>query len=132
MKQGKQGSISAFGGSSLLAAFGILCLVVLAMLSITSVQADRSQSQALAESTADYYAADRQAQTVFARLRLGETLEGVSREGDTYRFRCSMGDTQVLEVVVQKAGERWQVLRWQAVSTMAYTENETLPVWDGS
>ena len=127
MKQGKQGSISAFGGSSLLAAFGILCLVVLAMLGITTVQSDRRQADASVQSVADFYTADRMAQNIYARLKLGEVPEGVEVDGDIYRYSCSVSDSQVLEVEVQKREDGWEVLRWQAVNTAEYGE-ETLPV----
>lgn len=120
-----------FGGGTLLAAFGILCLVVLAMLAITSVQSDRLQSDASVQSVADFYAADRQAQNIYARLKLGEIPEGVEVAGDIYRYSCIVSDTQHLEVELQKTGEGWEILRWQAVTTAEY-EEETLPVWDGA
>lgn len=121
---------SAFGGSSLLAAFGILCLVVLAMLSITTVQSDRRQSEAASQAAADFYAADRQAQSIFARLKLGETVEGVETDEKYYRYSCSISENQTLEVELRKAEDSWEVIRWQAVTTMEYRE-ETLPVWEG-
>jgi len=122
--------LSGFGGGALLAAFGVLCMVVLAMLSITTVQSDRRQSDAAGQAVADYYAADRAAEQIFTRLKLGEVPEGVEVDGDCYRYSCPVSDTQRLEVEVQKTEEGWQVIRWQAVNTAEYSE-ETLPVWDG-
>ena len=130
MKQYKDTPFSAFGGGSLLATFGILCLVVLAMLSITTVQSDRRQAEASYQTVSDFYAADRMAQNIFARLKLGETVEGVEIDGNIYRSVCPISDTQHLEVELQKTDDGWEVLRWQSVSTMEYQE-ETLPVWDG-
>lgn len=119
-----------FGGGTLLATFGILCLVVLAMLAVTTVQSDRRQSDDSVQSVADFYAADRQAQNIFARLKLGEVPEGVEVDGDIYRYSCIVSDTQHLEVELQKTEEDWEILRWQSVTTAEYGE-ETLPVWDG-
>ena len=129
MKQHNHTPFAAFGGSSLLAAFGILCLVVLAMLSITTVQSDRRQAESSSQSVAAFYAADRQAQNIYARLKLGETVEGVEIDGDIYRYSCPVDHSQVLEVEVRKTEEGWEVLRWQAVNTTEYTE-ESLPVWN--
>ena len=128
MKSYKDTPFSAFGGGSLLAAFGILCLVVLAMLSITTVQSDRRQAEASYQSVPDFYAADRMAQNIFARLKLGETVDGVEIDGDIYRYICPISDIQHLEVELQKTDDGWEVLRWQSISTMEYQE-ETLPVW---
>ena len=121
---------SGFGGSSLLAAFGVLCLVVLAMLSITTVQSDRRQAEVSEQAVAAFYAADWQAQNIYARLKLGEIPEGVEVDGDTYRYSCPVSDSQTLEVEVKKTAEGWEVLRWQAVTAAEY-EEETLPVWEG-
>ena len=122
---------SGFGGSSLLAAFAVLCLVVLAMLGITTVQSDRRQAEASEQAVAAFYAADRQAQNIYARLKLGEIPEGVEADGDIYRYSCPVDHNQTLEVEVKKGEEGWEVLRWQAVTTAEYDEKETLPVWDG-
>ena len=119
-----------FGGGTMLAAFGVLCLVVLAMLGITTVQSDRRQADASVQSVADFYTADRLAQNIYARLKLGEVPEGVEVDGDIYRYSCPVSDSQVLEVEVQKREDGWEVLRWQAVNTAEYGE-ETLPVWGG-
>lgn len=122
---------SGFGGSSLLVTFAVLCLTVLAMLSITTVRSDRRQADATNQAVAEFYAADRQAQNIFARLKLGEMVEGVEADGDIYRYSCTVSENQTLEVEVKKTPEGWEILRWQAVSDPEYEEEETLPVWEG-
>lgn len=67
----------ALGGSSLLVAFAVLALTVFALLSLSTVQADVRLADASAQAVEDYYAADCQAQEILARLRNGETVEGV-------------------------------------------------------
>ena len=67
----------ALGGSSLLVAFAVLALTVFALLSLSTVQADVRLADASAQAVTDYYAADCQAQEILARLRNGETVEGV-------------------------------------------------------
>ena len=119
------------GASSLLVIFAVLCLLVLAMLSLRSVQVQQRLSQAAAQATSDYYRADLQAQAIFARLRQGEIPEGVERDGDVYRFCCPISQNQTLHAALRRSGENWTVLRWQAVATSPEA-NAFLPVWDGS
>ena len=52
----------AVGGVSLLVVFAVLCLTVFALLSLSTVRADARLSEASAQSVADYYAADCEAQ----------------------------------------------------------------------
>lgn len=69
----------ALGGSSLLVAFAVLALTVFALLSLSTVKADVRLADASAKAVEDYYAADTKAQEILARLRAGETVEGVER-----------------------------------------------------
>ena len=59
----KQDSFSpaAVGGCSLLVIFAVLCLMVFALLSLSSVQAERRLADAATQSVLDYYEADLQA-----------------------------------------------------------------------
>lgn len=129
MKQKRNAPMLGFGASSLLAAFAVLCLTVLAMLSITTVQADRRQAESTYQAVTAYYTADRQAQTIFARLKLGETVEGVKENEGIYRFGCPISENQVLEVALKRSDD-WEIIRWQTVTATEY-EEETLPVWEG-
>ena len=83
-------SAPAVGGSSLLVIFAVLCLTVFALLSLSTVQAEKRMADAAAEAVADYYAADLKAQEVFARLRTGETVGGVLVDGNRYHYSCSI------------------------------------------
>ena len=96
-------SAPAVGGSSLLVIFAVLCLTVFALLSLSTVQAEKRMADAAAEAVADYYAADLQAQEVFARLRTGETVGGVLVDGNRYHYSCSISKHQVLEVTLDIA-----------------------------
>ena len=73
--------ILPIGASSLLSAFAVLCLVVFALLALSTVRADERLSEASLQATKDYYAADCKAQEILARIRLGESLpEGVEAQ----------------------------------------------------
>lgn len=118
------------GGCSLLVIFAVLCLTVFALISLSTVQAEKRMSDAAVEAQRAYYAADREAEEIFARLRAGETVSGVQTEGNFYRYNCTISEHQKLEVTLEKEEEIWTVLRWQ-VTANAEPVSETLPVWDG-
>ena len=124
------------GGSSLLVIFAVLCLTVFALLGLSTVQAGGRLSEASAQAVADYYAADTQAEEIFAQLRSGELPEGVEpcsclgEEG--YTYTCSISDTRQLAVEVHNQLDGWSVGRWQAESVEEYNEESgALNLWDG-
>ncbi len=123
----------ALGGSSLLVVFAVLCLTVFALLSLSTVRADQRLGEASAKAVKAYYAADSQAQEILARLRLGETPDGVAVSGDRYTYRCQISETQALEVELQmdESGS-FVVQRWQAVSTVEWEGADDMEVWQGS
>lgn len=129
----------AVGGVSLLVVFAVLCLTVFALLSLTTVRADVRLADASAQAVSDYYAADCQAQEILARLRAGETPDGVTwsfpmEGGETeYSYTVSISNTQELqvEVLVWPDG-RWSVQRWQAAAAGGWEIDEGLEVWDGT
>lgn len=121
------------GGSSLLVIFAVLCLTVFAVLSLTQAQADRRLAQNSWSAVTGYYRADCQAQEILSRLRAGERPEGVTEEGEgIFSYACPISDTQTMEVRVRLAGERYEVLRWQAVFTADWQADDDLDLWDGS
>lgn len=121
----------AIGGSSLLVIFGVLCLTVFALLSLTAAQADKRLSDSSRQAVTAYYEADCRAEEIFARLRGGETVPQVRQEGNVFFYNCPISEHQQLAVELQKTDDGWQILRWQAVPEEAAVE-ETLSLWDGS
>lgn len=142
----KRFSPPAVGGSSLLVIFAVLCLTVFALLSMSTVQADRRLSDASAQAVRDYYEADAQAEEILARLRRGEVPDGVtvtelalsSGEGDGWpaaQYVCPISDTQVLRVQVvfpHGLGDEYKILRWQAVFADEWVPDDQINVWDGN
>ena len=122
----------AVGGSSLLVIFAVLCLTVFALLGMSTVQAGGRLSQATAQAVSDYYAADRQAEEIFARLRAGDRPEGVTETDGVYSYACPISENQQLYVELQRSQDRWQVLCWQAQSTAEWETDDSLHVWDGT
>ena len=130
MKQRTNPSMPTIGGTSLLVIFGVLCLVVFSLLSLNTVLAEQRISEAYARQTEQWYAADLQAQEIFARLRNGETVPGVEKEGNVYRYSVPVSAYQTLQVTLQETEGRWEVCSWRAI---AHPEEEakTLLVWSG-
>lgn len=131
MKRKESFAPPAVGGSSLLVIFAVLCLTVFSLLSLGSVQAERRLADAAVQSVTDYYEADLMAERVFARLRSGETIEGVRETDGIYEYKISISNRQTLAVGLQRVGEDWSVLLWQAV-TVEGEPDDTLPVWKGT
>lgn len=123
-------SSPAVGGSSLLVIFSVLCLTVFALLSVSTVQADRRLATASAEAVQAYYQADQQAEEIFARLRAGQTVPGVETDGSAFHYSVPVSDSQTLFVTVIRQEESWQIQRWQTVAS-DFMDNDYLPVWDG-
>ena len=108
----------------------MLCLVVFALLSLSTVQAERRTSTASMQAAADYYSADLEAQKIFARLRSGEEIPGVQRPDGSYAYACTISEGQMLVVELEKTDTAWRILRWQSVAEEGKID-DTLPVWDG-
>lgn len=121
----------ALGGSSLLAVFAVLCLTLFALLSLSAVRAEARLGDAAEEAVRSYYAADVQAEEILACLRRGETVDGVQEKDGVLSYCCPISDEQELSVELRREGERYTVLRWQAVSTVEWQGEEHWEVWDG-
>ena len=117
------------GGSSLLVIFAVLCLTVFALLGFCTVQADKRLEQISVQAVEDYYTADTQAERILAQLRNGQLPKGVQLRDGIYSYCCGISDNQAIQVQVR--AEDWKVLRWQSVSTIHWTESDSLQVWDG-
>ena len=110
------------GGVSLLVVFAVLCL---------TVQADVRLADASVRAVSEYYAADRQAQEILARLRAGEFPEEITMEGDVYGYTCPISENRNLKVEVRLRGSEYTVLCWQSVPAEEWESDDTLELWDG-
>lgn len=120
------------GLSALLVIFAVLCLTVFAVLSLSTVRADRRLQEQSASAVEGWYAADTAAETILARLRAGETVPHVEQDGTVYRYACKISETQALAVEVRLEGQAYTILRWQSVSTACWQPDDHLIVWDGT
>lgn len=130
MSKHQEHQLPVIGGSSLLVIFAVLCLTVFALLGFSTVQADKRLSDISIQAVSDYYAADCAAEEILAKLKDGQLPEGVTLTGDVYAYSCPISPAQALQVEV-RSGD-WEVLRWQAVSTIQWQENTDMELWDGN
>ena len=117
-------SFPAVGLSSLLTIFALLCLVVFALLTVSTARADARLSDQYRASVLGYYAGEQEAHTRIAKLRQ-DGAQGI------HAFLCPISPTQALAVEVEITEEAYRILRWQTVSTIEWQTDEKLPVWDG-
>lgn len=130
MKKQDKGSMPAVGGASLLVVFAVLCLVIFALLSLNTVLAEQRISEKYAQSVSDWYQADAKAQEIFAKLRAGQTVDGVKQEENRYQYTVGISGYQTLHITLEETEGCWKVISWQ---TKAHPEDgeTTLPVWQG-
>lgn len=131
MKKTHRMSAPAIGGSSLLVIFAVLCLTVFALLSLSTAQAEKRMSDASAQALTAYYAADLEAEQIFARLRAGENVPGAQKNAGLYSYSCPISEQQILEVELENKENTWRVCRWQVIARSGAV-SETLPVWNGT
>ena len=129
MKQ--NGSISTLGGSALMMIFAVLCLTVFAVLSLSTAKAGDALSESSTRATQAYYAADEQEERMFAKIRAGEPVDGVERDGAVYSYRCPIDERQSLYVEIEQNGDTFTVLRWQAAIDESMIEETEHELWDG-
>lgn len=131
MENKKTLSLPTVGIGSLLTVFAVLCLTVFALLSVATVQADCRLSEKSMAAVTGYYESDCRAEEILAQLRAGVTPEGVAEENGIYSYSCTISETQALTVRAKVDGEHFEILQWQAVSTVNWQANDKIPVWEG-
>ncbi len=117
-------SLQTVGGTSLLTILAILVLVTFALLSLSTVQPQRSLAEASALAVEGYYRADAEAEEYLAALRQKDA-DGI------YKECFPISDVQSLEVAVSVEHGDYEILRWQVVSTADWSGDDRLDVWSG-
>ena len=131
MRQKRLFFLQPVGMASVLEIFAVLCLTVFALLSLSTVQAHSRLASPMQEAVAGYYEADSAAEEILALLRAGEVPEMVTREGNTYTYRCAISATQALFVKVQVEETHYEILQWQVLPVAEWEAEDTMPVWPG-
>lgn len=116
------------GAASLFTSFAVLLLTMLALLSLSQARSDRRLAEKTAAAVQDVYAADLEAQRIFAKLKNGEIPEAVTEERGIWCYGVPVSRYQTLSVEIDAA--TGSVLRWQMISHPE-APNDNLAVWAG-
>ena len=125
MMKNNRPSVGLQGGSSLIVIFGVLCLVVFSVLTLSSALAGNRLETASVNATTAYYEADCKAEEEIARLR----EEGKS---GSYSFEIPVTDTQTLEVELEIDGNSYKIVKYQTKYTASWESDDSLLLWDGN
>ncbi len=116
MKHNRFSLPTPVGATTLFVIFAALCLTVFCLLSLSTADAKRRLAESSAQATAAYYAADCEAERIFAELRAARIPDGVTAEEGRCSYICPISDTLALHVELIRTESGWSILQWQAVS----------------
>ena len=134
MREQKRPMRLNIGSASIIMLFAVLCLTVLAALSLLSANSQWTITKRSADSVAEYYAADLKATEIFNRVKSGDTSEVSvdSFDGTTYvTYSVPVNDRQALDVSLTESGGIWKILVWSAVDAGDWIPDDSLNLWDG-
>ena len=131
MKRSHKFTPTAVGGSALLAIFALLTLCVFALLSLATVLAEKRLSEAAAHSVESYYAAEYQAEEVFAQLKNGQIPESVTEKEGIWQYIVPISENQWLITEFEHTDDTWQILGRKTYARGDQPIDEHLPVWTG-
>lgn len=126
------------GAASLFTIFGVLCLTVFSVLTLSTAVSEARLSRAMAEHVQAYYEADALAVRITARLsgRPAE-VEGVpvtyteAERGTEASFSVPAGENQALTVRVLLLDGGYEILCWKSGYSGVWAAEDTIQVWDG-
>lgn len=126
------------GAVSLVTIFGVLCLTVFAVLTLSTAVSEARLSQTTAEHAQAYYEADALAVRITAELdRRPAEAEGIpityteTEDGTEAAFSVPAGENQALTVRVLLLDGEYEILCWNSGYSGEWAADDTLPVWDG-
>ena len=122
------------GSASIIMLFSVLCLTVLASLSLLSAGTQWKLAQRSANSVSEYYAADFAASEIYSRVEQGD-LTGITIEEENgivlYSYAVKISDRQRLVVELQDNAGELAIVVWKAEETGDWTPDDSILVWDG-
>lgn len=120
------------GTSFMLVIFIILCMVVFAVLSLSTAQKDYEYSQKNAIRTTEFYEANNLAEEQLAEIDSQLHHEASETDyGDTVEYTVPINDNETLQVVLAlhpHSVPRYTILTWKKISTENWTGDQSLPV----
>jgi len=129
------------GITSVVMLFAVLCLTLLAVLSLTTANQEWELANRSADAVTAYYAADSRASAVCDAVQTADVRDGdvvqdvtvsVSADGSELSYSVPIDEKQALQVRLARSGGGWRVAAWQAADAGTWSADQSLDVWSGS
>lgn len=138
-QKGQTGAMGvSVGNASIVMVFAVVCLTLLAVMTLMTSNREWQTAQRSAQAVTDYYAADSLAVEIYDELRAGQAgpasqqaLELVD-SGETVFYRVAIDENQSIHVELTRDGAEWRVARWQVQRDVLEQIDESLDLWDGT
>ena len=122
------------GSASIIMLFAVLCLTVLAALSLLSANSQYSLAERSAEVTRAYYAAEVKAAQMYDLVKNGD-LSSVSlyeQNGETlYSYTVDIDEFQSFSVLIAIEDGTTQIRSWKIVEAGNWTPDDFFDLWTG-
>lgn len=113
------------GTSFMLVIFILLCMVIFAILSLSSALRDYDYSKQKADRTKSYYEACNEAEEIYANIEKENHTE------DSIEYSVPMNENEHLQVTLKHRSDtenNYFIHSWLQISTKEWTADPTLPV----
>ena len=117
------------GLSFMLVMFIVLCMIILAVLSLSTALKDQHLSETHAKTVSQYYQATNLVEEKLAQIDK-EIMEGTLTTS-TVSFTIPIDETKALQIVLNIHPEketRYTIVSWHQISTVDWNGTQTLPV----
>lgn len=120
------------GTSFMLVIFIILCMIIFAVLSLSSAHKDYEYSLKSARRASEYYAANNLAEEKLAEIDTFIESGNVVPSGSIIEFTVPVNDTELLQIILNIKPEQtphYTIAAWKTIPTEEWTGETSLPVF---
>jgi hypothetical protein len=113
------------GTSFMLVIFILLCMVIFAVLSLSSALKDYDYAVQKADRTKAYYEACNEAEEIYAKI------EAENHTEDSIEYSVAISEKEHLQVTLKRRSDtenNYYIDSWLQISTQEWTADHTLPV----
>jgi len=122
------------GSASIIMLFAVLCLTVLAALSLLSANSQYALSERSAEVTRAYYAAEVKAAEIYDVVKNGDLtkVSPVELDGETlYSYSVDIDKFQAIAVLLAIKGGEAELRSWKIIEAGNWEPDDFFDLWTG-
>ena len=122
------------GSASIIMLFAVLCLTVLAALSLLSANSQYALSERSAEVTRAYYAAEVKAAEIYDLVKNGDMtkVSTIENNGETlYNYTVDIDEFQAITVLLAISGGETELRSWKIVDAGNWEPDDFFNLWTG-